>query len=78
MRIGNDSQKLKFALRQRKVAALMTTRGPNNPAMNKKLLELREYVENLWEAESMEEMQAFYKGLVDRIDALLQELAKTN
>ena len=56
----------------------MTTAGLNNPTMNKKLLELREYVENLWEAESMEEMQAFYKGLADRIDALLQELARNN
>ena len=46
--------------------------------MNKKLLELREDVESLWEAESMEEMQAFYKGLADRIDALLQELARNN
>ncbi len=46
--------------------------------MNDKLLELREYVENLWEASSMEEMQAFCKGLIDRIDALLQELAKNN
>ena len=46
--------------------------------MNKKLLELREYVENLWEVSSVEEMQSFYQGLTKRIDALLQELAKNN
>jgi len=46
--------------------------------MNEKLLELRQYVENLWEAESMEEMQSFYQGLIKRIDALLAEIAKNN
>ena len=46
--------------------------------MNEKLLELRQYVENLWKAESMEEMQSFYQGLIKRIDALLLEIAKNN
>jgi hypothetical protein len=46
--------------------------------MNDKLLELRQYVENLWEAESMKEMQSFYQGLIKRIDSLLAEIAKNN
>jgi|TARA_R110000851_G_scaffold145438_1_gene284885 hypothetical protein len=46
--------------------------------MNDKLLELRQYVENLWKAESMEEMQSFYQGLIKRIDDLLVEIAKNN
>ena len=46
--------------------------------MNEKLLELRQYVENLWKSESMEEMQSFYQGLIKRIDALLVEIAKNN
>ena len=29
-------------------------------------------------AESMEEMQSFYQGLIKRIDALLVEIAKNN
>lgn len=46
--------------------------------MNNKLLELRQYVENLWGAENMEDMQSFYQRLIKRIDALLVEIAKNN
>lgn len=46
--------------------------------MRKKLEELRIYVESLWQAESMQEMQGFYKGLIERIDALLKEQANDN
>ena len=46
--------------------------------MRKKLEDLRLYVENLWQAENMQEMQGFYKGLVERIDALLKEQAIDN
>ena len=46
--------------------------------MRKKLEDLRLYVENLSQAENMQEMQGFYKGLVERIDALLKEQAIDN
>ena len=46
--------------------------------MRKKLEELRLYVESLWQAENVQEMQGFYKGLIERIDALLKEQANAN
>jgi len=46
--------------------------------MREKLEELLTYVEELWEAENMEEMQTFYAGLLARINEMLKDLAKDN